>query len=307
MGLLHDIQTAVLNEDADLGPILLKLRLLAARLGSQPLAEWVNYESQGYPKDAELPDYRVLSVSYTGTFFGPFGGGIQNAPLAPSLIEEFAGKQWVRYEMRESIAAVDDLLALSTKGGSLSINAADLTLLLQGNVYPDYACNAVTGNISRSALAAIRHSVRSRLLELTIELETSIPEASAVTLGPPDKFSNEHSAAATQIAQQIIYGNFTSVAATGDGARISIAIIERDSQSLTKFLINSGISENDAEKLAQLASLEEPESRSEPMGPRVRGWLTENLNKAASGAWKVGLAVAADLIKQALLKYYGLK
>jgi len=181
------------------------------------------------------------------------------------------------------------------------------TLLLQGNVYPDYACNAVTGNISRSALAAIRHSVRSRLLELTIELEKSIPEASAVTLGPPDKLSTEHSAAVTQIAQQIIYGNFTSVAATGDGVRILIAINERDVQSFTKFLVNSGISENDAEELARLVSSEEPESKAEPMGPKVRDWLAENIKKAASGAWKVGIAVATELIKEALLKYYGLK
>lgn len=52
MSLLHDIQAAVLQDDADLGPILLKLRLLAARLGSQPLAECVKHESEGYPADA---------------------------------------------------------------------------------------------------------------------------------------------------------------------------------------------------------------------------------------------------------------
>jgi hypothetical protein len=47
MSLLHDIQSAVLEEGADLGPILLKLRLLAALLGSQPLADWVRHESEG--------------------------------------------------------------------------------------------------------------------------------------------------------------------------------------------------------------------------------------------------------------------
>ncbi|WP_373501536.1 hypothetical protein [Desulfococcus sp.] len=124
MSLLHDIQTAVLQDDADLGPILLKLRLLAARLGSQPLAEWVKHESEGYPAGADLPEYRVLAVSYIANFSGPFGSGIQNAPISPYLIEKFAGKSWVRYEMRQSIAAVDDLLSSSTKGGSLGINAA---------------------------------------------------------------------------------------------------------------------------------------------------------------------------------------
>ena len=47
MSLLHDIQTAVLQDDSDIGPILLKL-LLTARLGIQPFAEWVKHESEGY-------------------------------------------------------------------------------------------------------------------------------------------------------------------------------------------------------------------------------------------------------------------
>lgn len=306
MSLLHDIQGAVLREDADLGPILLKLRLLAARLGSQPLAEWVKHESEGYPTGADVPDYRILSVSYTANFSGPFGSGIKNAPISPYLIEKFAGKQWGRHEMRDSIAAVDDLLATSTKGGSLGINAANLILLLQGKVYPDYACNSVTGTISRSALAAIRHSVRSRVLELTIELEKSIPEAAAVSLGPSD-ISGQNAAAATQIAQQIIYGNYTSVSAVGEGARIVVSVAERDVQGLAKFLASAGLSEDDAKALAELASGEEPESKAEPMGPRVRTWLVENMKKAANGTWKMGVTVATDLIKEALLKYYGLK
>jgi hypothetical protein len=204
VSLLHEIQTAVVKDDADLGPILLKLRLLAARLGSQPLADWIRHESEGYPDGVEVPDYRVFSVSYTANFSGPFGSGIQNAPISTYLIEKFAGKSWVAYEMRASIAAVDDLLTPSDKGGSLQIEASNLILLLQGKVYEGYACNSVTGKVSRAALAAIRHSVRSRVLELTIELEKSIPEVSSVVLGPPSAGAIQNSAAATQIAQQII-------------------------------------------------------------------------------------------------------
>lgn len=307
MSLLHEIQAAVLNEDADLAPILLKLRLLASRIESQPLADWVRHESEGYPADAEVPDYRILPVSYKANFSGPLGSGIKNAPISPYLIEKFAGKQWVRYEMRESIAAVDDLLAHSTEGGSLGINAANLILLLQGKVYPDYACNSVTGTISRSALAAIRHSVRSRVLELTIELEKSIPEASSLSLGPAGAIASKSAAAATQIANQIIYGNVTSVSTVGDGARIAVAIVERDAKGLVDYLSKLGLLEADAKELAELASSEEPESKTEPMGPKVRDWLVRNIKKAANGTWKMGVSVATDVIKEALLKYYGLK
>lgn len=306
LGLLQDIQTAVVQDEVELGPILLKLRLLAARIGSQPLAEWVRHESEGYPRDAELPAYRIVPVSYTATFSGPFGSGINNAPISPMLIEKYAGKKWVQHEMRESIAAVDDLLASSDKGGSLGINAADLILVLQGKVYADYACNAVNGRISRSSLAAIRHSVRSRVLELTLELEKSVPDAGAVSLGVATVPSAPSAAAATQIAQQIIYGNFTSIAATGQ-ASVTVAVAPSDTKSLAAFLANAGMDAADAKELAAIAGSERPDSDAEPMGPKVRTWVLENLKKAASGTWKMGLTVATDVIKEALLKFYDLK
>ena len=135
MSLLHEIQASVLQDGSDLGPILLKLRLLAARLGSQPLADWVKHESEGYPNESAVPDYRIIPVSYTATFSGPFGSGIRNAPIAPFLIEKFAGPRWSKYEIRQSIAAVDELLAASSKGGgTLELDAADLILCLQGKV-----------------------------------------------------------------------------------------------------------------------------------------------------------------------------
>lgn len=307
MSLLHDIQSAILKDDSDLGPTLLKLRLLAARLGAQPLADWVKHESEGYPTGAELPDYRIIPVNYTASFSGPFGSGIRNAPISPYLIEKFAGDSWVRYEMRQSIAAVDDLLGSNPKGGSLGINAADLILVLQGKVYPDYACNEVTGRIARASLAEIRHSVRSRVLELTIELEKSVPEASAVVLGKSEATSSASSAVATQIAQQIIYGNVTSISASGDAAQIQVVIGERDLKGLVEFLRQAGLSEPDAQELGKIAASEEPESRVEPFGEKTRKWLVENLKKAADGTWKIGVSVATDVIKGALLKYYGLK
>jgi AbiTii len=92
MALLTEIQASLMQQGQQIGPILLKLRFLASRLGSGPLEEWVKHESEGYPRATEVPDYRRIAVSYTGTFFGPFGSGIENAPIPPFLIEKFCGK-----------------------------------------------------------------------------------------------------------------------------------------------------------------------------------------------------------------------
>src|SRR5699024_970988 len=177
MSLLQQIQEAVVSEDSDLGSILLKVRLLAARLNSNVLEEWVKHESEGYPHDAEVPSYRVTGVTYRGTFSGPFGSGVKNAQIPTYLIEKYDGDSWTSYKIRESIAVIDEMVKKVADGGTFGLDASNLILLLQGKVYEGYACNDISGSISATAFYEIKQSVRSRILELTIELEKSVPGA----------------------------------------------------------------------------------------------------------------------------------
>ena len=225
MSLLRDIQTSIIESEQSIAPILLKLRLLAARLGSSPLEEWVKYESEGYPEGVDIPDYRRIPVSYRGTFFGSYGSSISDVPISGSLIEKYAGEKWVNHQNRQSVAAIDDLVKSSSEGGTLRIDASDLILCLQGKVYKDYACNSVVGTVSRTSLVEIQHAVRVRVLELTIQLEKSVPVAAEVSLEKPGKSDMGSAEKVTQIYNQTIHGdvgNLTSVTNYGEGANLSV-------------------------------------------------------------------------------------
>lgn len=306
MSLLQQIQESVVEEGSDLGSILLKLRLLAARLGSDILGEWVKHESEGYPRDTEVPSYRIVGVTYRGMFSGPFGSGINNAQIPPYLIEKYAGDSWTKYEVRESITAIDEMVKKSANGGSFGIDASNLILLLQGKVYKGYACNDVSGSISPTAFYEIQQTVRSRILELTIELEKSVPGAMHVAFGT--KAANKSEAEQVQqITQQIIYGNVSTAVAGGSGANIAVAINERDNNSFIEHLVATGIPKGDATELAQIMATEEPSSSDEPFGQKAKSWIASNLKKAAEGTWNVGISVATKVLTEAALKYYGLK
>lgn len=307
MSLLHQIQESVVQEGADLGSILLKLRLLASRLGSDTLEEWVKHESEGYPKEIEVPPYRIVRVSYHGTFSGPFGSGINNAPIPPYIIKKYAGDKWVNYEIRESISAVDDLVKSSADdNGCIGIDASNLILLLQGKVYKDYACNDIRATISKISFAEIRQAVRSRILELTLELEKAIPAAAQVTFGAPSK-EEPNSEKVQQISQQIIYGNVTTAVAGGNGSNIILSIGKKDTHSLIDYLVESGMPETDATEIAKIMETEEPANTEEPFGEKAKNWIASNLKKAAQGTWKMGVTVATKVLSEAALKYYGLK
>ncbi|MCI4005048.1 hypothetical protein [Dickeya dianthicola] len=306
MSLLHQIQESVVQDGSSLGPILLKLRLLAARLGSNDLEEWVRHESEGYPPDAVLPDYRIVGVTYKGTFSGPFGSGIKNAPIPPILIKQFADDSWNNFSVRESIAAVGELVKASADGGSLGINASNLILLLQGKIYDGYACNDISGDISVVSLSEISQAVRNRVLELTIELEKSIPAAAHITFGT-QSMNNDNASKAQQITQQIIYGNVGNAISGGSESNITVNIQSYNRESVVDYLKESGIPEEDASEFALIVESEAPTSSEEPFGHGAKNWIASNIRKAADGTWKIGMAVATKVLTEAALKYYGLK
>ena len=211
MPLLSDIQQDIL-EGKPLAAILLKLRFLASRLGSDALEDWVRFEIDGYGNNAEVPPYRLLGVTYTASFIGIAGSQMKNAPVPPALIEKFASKDWLQISERQSISAIENLIAsLGSDGGSLHIDASNLVLLLQGKIFPGMNCISARGSISAGSVVALLGAVRSRVLELTIQMEKSAPIASTVTFGKSIADPSADAGNITTITNQIVYGNLTSI------------------------------------------------------------------------------------------------
>jgi len=248
----------------------------------------------------------MVSISYSGTFAGPFGSGLNNVPIPTYLVEKHAGDQWKKKAVRESIAGVEELLRMSAEKGGLRIEASNLILLLQGKVYEDYSCIDIRASISRTAIAEIQQAVRGRILELTLELEKSIPAAAHVSFGAL-KDTDTDSEKVQQISQQIIYGNVTTAVAGSSGTQIAVDIGVHDNDSFIKYLVASGIPQEEASEIAEIVQSEEPSSTEEPFGEKAKAWLANNLKKAAEGSWSVGISVASKVLTEAALKYYGLK
>lgn len=306
MSLLADIQDALMQE-APLGGVLLKLRFLASRLGSDLLEEWVRHETDGYPPEVDLPEYRQLPVAYLGTFSGPFGSGIKNAPIPSLAVAKHAGEDWLHMDYRGGIASIEGLLA-STEGPTLHYSAPNLIYFLQGKIYPELACNSIDALVSKAAVAGITNTVRTRVLELTLQLEKAVPEAREVSVGnAPRNGGAQQADAVTHIAQQTVYGNVTNIASSGAGATINVTIGQGDRPAVARALTDAGIAADDAAEFAEILASERPESPEEPFGPTARRWIVSNIGKAAGGAWKAGMAVATQVLTEAAMKYYGLK
>ena len=284
--LLVSIQKSLLDSDSKVAPILLSVRYLANRLGSDILEQWVSHEAEGYPTQGAVPEYRTIEISYKGHFSGPFGSGIKNAPIPSYLIENIAGKQHITMQVRQSIAEIDELVARtkSKKRGTLVVPGANnLMLLLQDRVYEGYACNQVIGEVSVSALASIQSVVRSRLMDLTLEFE-NIAGASSITVGPNDQAGHSDQAdIVNNITNQVVHGNNYSVSTKGGPFSLhSINIPSGDKSALRAALIRTGLDENSASDLTN-AIAEDNSTNSESLGSKTKKWISKNVAGAARG------------------------
>jgi hypothetical protein len=76
MSLLREIQDEIARSHSDITSLLLKCKILASRLGSAELADWVKWELSGYAADQPVPEYRLLSEDWAGQWvFGAFDAG----------------------------------------------------------------------------------------------------------------------------------------------------------------------------------------------------------------------------------------
>ena len=310
MSLLLSIQNGAISEDSALAPLLLKTRLLASKLDSDVLADWVKYESNGYPKGVPVPDYRKVGVTYRGSFNGPFNSGISNAQIPSFLIKKLCGKNWVRHEMRSSVSGLQDLVR-SIEGGSGQLqlaNTADLIPMLQGNVYPDYACHDIQGTMSASNIVEALHAVRSLILELCIKISDEFPEAAKIEASDMERnMSDEKSGQVTNIVNQTVYGTNTNITSSGDFAQININNTQKSINELTKVLSENGILEADAKQISAIISSEKPNLGKEKLGKKAQEWLAKNIEKAVDGTWDIGISTATDLVSKAAARYYGLE
>ena len=300
-GFLESIQADLVDHDKSIASTLLKLRLLAAKLGSDELTEWIKYEAEGYPQDAEIPTYRVLPVSFSGTFHGPLGSGVKDAPIPPLLIKQIAGEEWINYKIRESAASVENM---AHQKNGIHLDLSNLIIPLRGKVYPGYEPAQIVGFISQTPLIEISNAIRNRLLEITIEIAKKIPGAEGVELTSITRAPGE----TKQIVHQTIHGNMTNIQSTGADANIQVTINKHDLESLKTGLLRSGLSEEESEEVAKLISGEKPNDQvNTGFNDGIRKWLGDRISSGLDAGFKGGISVLTKVVQEAAMQYWGLK
>ena len=299
MGYIDAIQVELADHNKPIAGALLKIRLLAAKLGSDELAEWIKNEAQGYDTDADIPSYRIVPMSVYGTFSGPFGSGIKNAPIPSLLVKEIVGADWTTYKIRQSAAAVEEL---TTHKNGLQLDMSNLMLVLRGKIYPDFEPVQLVGSVSRTAIIDVANAIRNRLLEITVEVSNKVPNVDGVAIASIEK----NPEVARQIFHQTVHGNVTNIQSTGGEATIQVTVRPSDRESLEKFLVSHGLSKGQTDELAELIVARKPNMKEDAgLNPGVRKWLADRITASLDVGLKGGVTALTQIVKDAVTGYWG--
>jgi hypothetical protein len=305
VSLLEEIQIAAVDGSTDLGTVLRKCKVLATRLGSQLLQDWLLWESNGYPDDVHVPEYRIWPLQLKGHFAGYFGSGIQNAPIPLAVIPVRVRPKYERYECRQSISSIEATLSAGKPGrGTITVSTGDLSLALGQDVYENYNCVQAWGEFSVGHLFELLNVVRNRILDFALAIWKESPSAGDVN---PDAGGRIEPSHVTQIFQTTVYGGSATLVGSAPNSQIGMVVATGDFSSLREFLLREGVSDEDVTSLrAALESDIRPRSGGK-LGPRVSSWIGGMVKKAAEGLWNAGVDAAGKVLAEAVMNYYGLR
>lgn len=301
MSLIEEIQQEAVDSKCDLGALLRKCKVLAARLGSQSLEDWLIWESNGYPDHVDVPDYRTWPLELKGHFRGAFGSGIENAPIPLLCIPKKFRDKYQNYKCRQSIATIEQLLK-GDHGGTLHVSTGDLAVLLGTKVYQGQNCVQAWAEFGAGALVELLNTVRNRILDFSLAIWKEYPDAGS-NLSKADK--NIEPAKVTQIFNTTVYGGAANLVGTASESQIIFDVTTNDLSSLERVLRANNVSDQDISEL-KVALQEDPPAKAEGrFGPRVSTWVSKMVGKACEGGWGISIGAAGKLLAEAISRYYG--
>jgi hypothetical protein len=306
MTLLEQIQNEAVDGNSDLGTLLRKCRVLAAKLRNSEFTEWVVHELDGYPETSALPDYRILRGQAYGIFLGLMGSGLNNVPLAEGDIDERAREILLVRKFYEGVAAIQSTYEShrqSEQGLRMAWPADLFAFYRSTTVAEHFVLGQAWTLFSIDHLAGTLSTIRNRILNFALEITELNPDAGEARIGepviPPEK--------TTQIFQNTIHvhGDVANLAGGNVERQFSTSAVRKgDLNSLRRFLETAGLPKVEITDLeTALKSAPNPPCVESP-GPIGR-WWNNIRGKIGSGAISLLVAGGEEALKQGIDSYFG--
>lgn len=293
--LVYQLQSEAIDDSASISSLLMKAKLVAAKLGLEDLTEWIEHELGGYPSREQVPSYRRFQCKPEA--FNPYVGWIpiDLGTLPPKILYEFT-----TIYMQESISSVEKH-AISSGKLEMQMPEVLTDILYYGKRSSDRF--KISWRFSAISLNRILTAVRERILSWSLDLEKQ------GILGEGVNFSFREKEIASMVFKNdfngaVINNNGVMASSTGDVTQNNEMNV-KSFDSLRDELKRIGVDDAEIDELHQAIENSEQPLTEVGFSQNISDWIGKISAKAMQGGLKLGGAVAIGVIVKLITNYLG--
>ncbi|NQD42797.1 AbiTii domain-containing protein [Glutamicibacter halophytocola] len=285
------------DDSGSITSILLRLKIVASRIKATEIVQWVNKELEGYSNDDELPKYRAhRSFPARGLWANPVRT-LDNAELSTMGLEDRVREALFGTSFRQPVKELEKF-SEGEGAARISWDPQDITIYLsQVQMKMEYMelISAAT-HIPVGTFQGIISNIRSKVIDLALELESIDPELGETSIG------TDMEEKVNQVVQNFtfnVYGTGNNIGA-GKEFTQNLTVKVNDVSSLITAAGKLGLTEEELQEL-QDAILDEPQKQ----GTKVTRFIERVKTGVVGLGLNVSAEVAASQITQLINAYYG--
>ncbi len=284
-----------------LGELLRRLKILASRLRLPELDSWVENELSGYQDVQSLPSYRgPFKATVLGHFGGPFGSGLENAPIPPlNFKKEYRDGALFTLVFLQPIAELESMKSAKKLTEPWPSDALVLVNYMLQNgelrLYEGMGLRQAWKVIGPTAIPGLLDAVRNRVLDFLLRLEEIAPNAGENDDAPPH-------GQVLQVFNNTFHGG-TNIAVGGHNIQQNATFPPSgDVDGLLSWLREHGVPEDEVEALdnALAEDMADAHTSPESPGPRVSAWLGRVMMREGVA---IGTGTTAGVVTE-LIKHF---
>ncbi len=295
-----ELQQLATDGEKNILDLLRKALLVATKLNLTEFRDWARNELNGY-QSGELPSYRKCRAQIKGKnpYHGliPIGFPDKKLELTISTVPISDSVNGL-YDLIENAKATDTLHM------QMPFEAQRMVSQLLDTPFQDIEVFWV---LQRSQIVEILGAVRNTILEWSLKLESEGILGDGLSFSDDEKQRASSSTVIQHVENLNFQGVLGSVTESNLTQNLQMTIHKGDIDDLKSYLSSLKIEKDDIEELEKALHTDPQPSKTQQFGQKVSSWIGKMMQKAASGGWEIGIAVAGQLLAQAISAYYGIK
>ncbi|TLZ36401.1 MAG: hypothetical protein E6K24_06535 [Gammaproteobacteria bacterium] len=297
--LLDDIIALLSDQKGSLEAALLKTKVLLHQINHKELVPWVNYELAGYPEDAELPPYRIVTSQPHGHLTS-FTWQVQDWVLPTGHLKPEQKKIVRETKITSAIGTIEQHVKMYREKGQGLIRQLPPELIPAFQKVLENGVNimSIWCTVNMADVEGIVVQVRSRLLDFCLELQGVV----GVEAEPQQLQEKAAAIDAGKMFQMAIFNKGGTIIVGSQGFQVTNQ--KEDIDGLIAEIAKLGFAQSELVDLRKAVFEDKSRGKTPDVTEGETGkWYTKALKEAGKGAVKAGIDVVSSVIVKAIKAY----